>query len=318
VVILAILTGCDPVDPTPPPRLPAGPTPEPGYIAFVAAGPEDPFWPALKASAQGYAALRPNLDVRFAVPDGSRPEDQLHLLKSLSDGKMRGLCIHVTDPEFLRPVMTDLHAQGVRLVSMIRQGPEPVTMAHAGFDEEAVGRLLAQMTVQIIGAEGSVMLLHAGNARSDYLQRRMGFEQEIVHHPGIDLLASIDCEADPAQARRIVGERSKRFPRLSAWVALEPWPIRGGLPPESAFPPGLGLITFGGWPEHWPLVRNGVIRGLVAPDLSQLGAKALEFCWVAIRQPAPLQSRYAAPLRQVNSRSLEEYRQDWLKWVRTD
>jgi len=117
------------------------------------------------------------------------------------------------------------------------------------------------------------------------------------------------------QARSVIRERSKRFPRLSAWVSLADWPLQGLGLADDPLPAGCRFITFGGSPPHWPLIRNGTSPAIVAANYREMGAKAIQYCEVAIRNPTHFEERYAAPLRTIWSTNLDAYIKDWSSWI---
>ncbi len=285
-----------------------------GFIAFVAARDRDPIWPVLKTSAERQAAAFGDMEVRFYEPKGPSPQDQIDLINSLTDPRMRGVCVEITDAEALTPTLTQLYNRGPRIVSMLEPVPERLRVGHAGFDDAQIGEALAEATAVALDGEGSVMLLHAGYVDRTHGSRLIAFERKLKQYPQIALYAKIDSRGDPREARRIIRERSRRFPRLSAWVSLSDWPLRDVVVADDALPEGCRLITFGGTPGQWPLIREGVSPVIVGAHYGDLGAKALEFCEAAIRQPSRFVNRYAAPLRLVQPSNLDDYIRDWTFW----
>jgi len=285
-------------------------------IAFVGAARRDPLWPMLKASAEQYNHDLCSMEVRFLCPAGDSPQDQINLLRSLDDPALQGLCIRINNIAAVEPALHRLHKRGMRIVSMVQPAPQELRVAHVGFDETAVGRALAQATARAIRDQGTIMLLHAGIEHPVYGLRLIGFEEEFMAHRRIKMLASIDCRMDPLQARSIIRERSKRFPRLSAWVSLGDWPLQGLGLADDALPAGCRFITFGGTPPHWALIRNGTSPVIVAANYREMGAKAVQYCEVAIRNPTQhFEERYAAPLRTIWSTNLDAYINDWSSWM---
>jgi ABC-type sugar transport system substrate-binding protein len=287
----------------------------PEVIAFVGAARRDPLWPVLRASGEQYGRDLCSMEVRFLCPSGDSPQDQIDLLRSLDGPTLQGLCIQINNIAAVEPTLRRLHKRGMRIVSMVQPAPQDIRVAHVGFDEAAIGRALAQATARAIRDRGTIMLLHAGLEHPVYGPRLIGFEQEFSARHRIKVLASIDCRMDPLQARSIIRERSKRFPRLSAWVSLADWPLQGLGLADDPLPAGCRFITFGGSPPHWPLIRNGTSPAIVAANYREMGAKAIQYCEVAIRNPTHFEERYAAPLRTIWSTNLDAYIKDWSSWI---
>ena len=315
------LAGCegDPLDgiPITDPSI-APPSPAGGYIAFVAAGRRDPLWPVLEASARNYHRTFGTIETRFLTPQGDSPRDQIALLESLTDVEMRGLCVHITDVAALEPTLYRLHERGVRIVSMGQPAPLEWRVGHAGFDEREVGQALATATAEAIEERGQILVLHAGTEHPVHGQRLWAFREQIERYPDINVLAWLDCEGSGRRAREIIRERFARFPRIAAFVALDDWPFRDVGVAEEALPAGARCVTFGGYPRHWPLVRTEISPRIVAANYREIGARALQFCEIAVRDVGRMENFYHAPLRVIKPTNLDAYIADWTSWTRPD
>src|SRR5690606_29281674 len=109
------------------------------------------------------------------------------------------------------------------------------------------------------------------------------------------------------EARRVIRERMERYPRLDAWVWLDDWPLRDETDLDALIGPTCKVVTFGGYPGQWPLLRSGRLPVVVTADFSELGARAVQFCDTALREPSRFESRYHAPLRTVWSITLDAF-----------
>ncbi len=312
IVWVGLWAGCEQAPAPPPPT--SRPAPEAGVIAFVGAGRNDPLWPVLRTGAEQYASAGARMTIVTLCPDGDSARDQIALLAGLRDPDLRGLCIQPADVAAILPSLSRFFNQGICIVSMIQPVPERLRVAHVGFDEEAVGRELARLTVQVLPADATFMLLHAGLDDPVHGPRLIGFERQMQTSHGPDLLAEIDCRGDPREARAVIRDRAARYPRLTAWVALADWPLRGIPAAEEAMGPTAAFITFGGTPEHCALIRSGRSPAVLAANYRELGIKAAQFCEAAIRHPSDHKPVYHAPLRSVALSNLHEYERDWILW----
>ena len=288
-----------------------------GVIAFVGAGQRHSLWPVLKASAERYDHEMCMLDVQYLCPRGDSPQDQIDLLKSLTDTALRGVCVQLENAPALEPTLRELYNRGILIVSMVKPAPEEIRVGHVGFDESVVGETLADAAAEAIGDQGALMLLHAGTKDPVYGLRLVAFENQIRRHGRIEVQAEIDCQMDPFEARKEIRERSARFPRLSAWVALDDWPLRGVGLTDQPLPAGCRLITFGGVPDQWPLIRDGTCPAVVAANYRELGMQALQACEVATKKISRFKATYQAPLRIVRRSNLDAYISDWSSWLQT-
>ena len=290
----------------------------PGYIAFVSAGRRDPLWPVLETSAQRYHQTLGTIETRYLTPAGDSSKDQIALLESLTEVALRGVCVQIRDPVALEPTLHKLYERGVRIVSMVQPAPVEWRVGHAGFDEKQVGEMLAEAAADALGEKGTLMVLHAGSEHPVYGERLWAFRDRMKWYPQIEVLAWLDCEGNGRRAREIVRERFARFPRLSAFIAVDDWPFRNVGITEDALPTGSRCITVGGYPRHWGLVRNEISPRIVAANYRDLGARALQFCEVAIGDESRIANLYHAPLRVIQPMNLDAYIADWTSWARPD
>lgn len=311
LVSFGIAFGCHKPPTTRPQRQAAKPA---GYIAFVGAGEADPFWPLLKSSASAYARQR-NYDVRFRSPEGDSPNDQLQLLLSLKDPEMRGLIVQIMDLAPIRAALDQFFRSGITIITLIQPGPEELSSGHVGFDDERIGRTLADTVAKYLEEVGTIMLLHAGEDHSVYGPRLRAFRKQISRYPRIEVFAEVDGKLDSRQSRTLMRERSQRYPRLSAWVALDDWPIRDGGRIDEVVPPRCRFLTVGGTPHQWPLLKSGACPAVVAGNYREMGSKAVEFCEAAIRDTSAFPRLYSAPVRIVWATDLDNYVRDWTSWA---
>lgn len=289
-----------------------------GVIAFVGAGPNDELWPVLKAGAQRQLAAGATMRVQFLNPAGDAPLDQITLLKSLEQPDLRGVCVHLTEPQAVAPALRSLQLRGLAVVSMVQPAPLELRAGHVGLDESAMGRELARSAAAAVGSTGgTIMLLHAGADHRVYAVRYLAFLDQLKSERQLVLLGEFNCNADPHQAREIIRERSARYPRLSAWVAVADW--AGGDRPgaQPLFPAGTKYITCGGFPSQWALVRDGVSPSLVAADYGEIGEHALRLCESAAREPAATNRLVQVAALPVTAVNLDAYIHRWEDWKRS-
>lgn len=293
----------------------SAPSAKSALVAFVGSGEGDPLWPVLKAGAERYADRVPAVRLRFVNPHERSADAQARALEALRDLDLRGLCIRVTDAEPLLPILREFHNRGVSIISMIQPIPREIRAGHVGLNDSEIGKTLAEVTMDALDGGGSIALLHAGHEHPIFGDRRIGFEQAIRMRSDIEVFTRKDCQADPGKAREMIRAYSKRFPRLSAWVALGNWPLQDGEAGDDlGIPPGCSFIPFGGTPEQWPLIEAGISNSLVAADYGELGYRAARFCEAGFRESSRFERRYEAPLRIVDRTNLDAYKRDWSNW----
>lgn len=282
----------------------------------VGAGEEDPIWKILETTGRRYSETLATIEVRYAAPRVRSVSDQIQLLRSLSDKNLSGVCVQVTDPIALEGVLDELEGRGVAVVTMIHAaGPGP-RAGLAGVDDEAIGAALADCTARILRAQGTIMVLRGAENHPVYGPRYMAFRRDLRRYSNIETFADIDCHDDTLQARQIVRERSERYPRLSAWVSMGDWLTRDvKSEAELGLPPGCKLITAGGAPAHWPLIRSGVCAAAISAEYRDIAPRAIQACEDTIAGGVRALGRYVAPVRVVEPANLDAFIADWTAWT---
>lgn len=307
------LCGCEKEPQATPGKLPASR----GTIVFIGASQGDPIWPALRAGAQRYDDKHGIFPVRYEAPATASSDAQVALVRSLITPTLVGVCIQVIDSEGIRPVLDQLRRGGVQVVTLVNKPGGEACAGHLGYDEYGAGRALAEMTSEYVGGGGGpVMVLHGGNRNPSVVERYSAFNERLRLTPRVERWADVDGKDDPATARREMADRTARYPRLAAWVAISSWPLLDCPPPQSPPPPGPRLIVVSPGPEFCPWMETGACVAAVTFDYGAIGERALEYCQVAVAAPETPPREYRAPVRRVLPANLAEYKRDWSSWCR--
>ncbi|MGB9624572.1 MAG: sugar ABC transporter substrate-binding protein [Phycisphaerae bacterium] len=312
----ALLCGCRQEEPTRYRRIPKGA----GFIAFVGAAEHDPLWPILRAGAERFERNQGLIEVRYVAPAVDSPDQQVALIRSLVGPSLRGLCVQVIDPAALEPVFDLARQNGARIVTMIRRTEYPYIDGHVGYDETAVGSALAEATIQYLRRQGAIAILHDAGGDRALRDRYSAFTEAMKPAIGIERWAEIECGGNPVEVRRTMASFAARYPRLSAWVSIAPWPIMELSPravttaASSPLPPGCELITCGAEPWVWPFIESGICPLVVGFSYADAGLKALQFCQAATESSTIGGREYMIPIRIVTRGNLDEYRRDWAVW----
>jgi ABC-type sugar transport system substrate-binding protein len=284
-----------------------------GFVAFVGAGENDPLWPILRAGAQRFDRHLGRYHVKYAAPVTPTPERQVELIRSMIGPRMRALCVHLLDREVAGPLFTEVRKNGGIVVTMVTETESDLVTGHCGYDEAEIGAALADATVRYLNDAGAVMVLYRAEGTAAQAARYKAFKEQI-RFSHVERWAELDCGGDAARARAIIRERSARYPRLGAWVSMEPWPFQAW-GTESGLPDGCRVITCGAGPTVWPRVASGACVAAVGSNYYDLGYMALQFAQNEIESPSPYPRRYTVPIRMVYPSNLDAYKKDWAFWA---
>lgn len=286
-----------------------------GFIALVGLRADDPCWSVFEASARRYATSLAGLGLRTCMPANATPLAQTKALRDMHSKLLRGVCIEPADTSMMVDILEDLRASGVVVVTMMTELPSNLPFPHAGLDELAIGRAMADAAHEAVGDSGTAAVLHGGDATPRLRDRLLGFEERIAELPSVTVLRSFDCEGNTFVANRILREYSERFPRLDVWVSLDDWPLRK---PESGgrlLPKTCGIVTYGPFPRNWPLLADGTCRALVGAEYERIAENAVRMCATLARGQPLTTQRYLAPPVTWTASSLTEMKIAWFRAI---
>ena len=313
VLVSCFVGGCEkqqPVPATQPVRAKRS-----GMIAFIGAAKTDPIWPILQAGAKRFEQEQGVFEVRYDAPDVVSSDRQVALIRSLAGPSLRGICVQVIDPLGIRPALEQVKLYGGVIVTMMQKVEGIDLGGHVGYDDAAVGESLARLTIQALDGKGAIMVLHGNRNRAAMIERRKAFDDVLSGVHGIERWADVDCEGNPSDARREIADRTARYPRLSMWVSLGPWPFQNCPADETPIPKGQKIVLVSPGPEAWPYLKSGVCEAAVAFQYHEAGMYALQYCQTAAMTSTNTPREYRIPIRILNPSNVDEYASDWAFWA---
>jgi ABC-type sugar transport system substrate-binding protein len=286
-----------------------------GYIAFVGAAEDDPYWPVLRASAEQYREGLGGLRLVTKAPSTRSAAAQIQLLHALPASSLRGICIVPADAksDALRDALCELETRGVKVITLVDRVSCADELPFAGVDEVALGHAMADALIETLHGEGTVALLVDGTAERHIEDRLVGFRERMRSAPGVRVQKEIDAQRDPSGAKRAMQEYTERFPRLDAWVAIDNWPLQDVSGEPLLLPTDCRLITSTPLPQYWGRLRDRTCAALIGVRYERIADAALRMCSAAAQQE-PLPSRiYLAPPVTVTAKNLNWYQAYWFE-----
>ncbi|NOX59121.1 MAG: sugar ABC transporter substrate-binding protein [Planctomycetes bacterium] len=288
---------------------------EDGFIAFVGNAKDDPVWQVLSATAQRYRAGTGGFDLKVLAADTATPSAQMRLLRELHDPRMRGLCIWPTDTLIMKDILLDLRTKGVPIVTMVTPILTREPFVHSGLDDFAIGRAMANAAFEAVKEKGTLAVLRDGSGLRHHADRYLGFAERARQRPSMTILTTLECMNNTFVGQRMVREYTERFPRLNAWVTIDDWPLRDLKPGEILLPKTCSLITYGPYPDYWPLVNGGTCYALVGAEYDKIAEHALEMCVTLARGEVLENKEFFAEPITLSKKNLQEFRIQWFKWL---
>lgn len=297
-------------------RTPRPPSDRPGgLIVLVGASQDGPLWPVWQAAAHRFNRTSRRYQIQAAAPARASVKLQNELIAALPRGRLRGLCVQVSDPAASRAALESLRSDGLVVVTLLKRLESPERFLHSGVNEYDIGTALADALAGQIEAPGTLATLLAENQLCPRLRAR-GFHARMGRYPRLTLLRELDCGPNPAAAAEMMRRTMERFEGLDAWAIMDNWPLRSGPDAPLLLPITCRLVAPGPLAGVTELIRRGQVDAVVLADYADMVDKALEICAIALDGDLPLFPDYNASLITVTHDTLHEFDKRWADWTR--
>lgn len=311
-LVLAV-AGCDDSAATKPATSPAD-----RHITLVGESQADPAWDVLKASADRFERENPRFKVRVVAPMTASPTDQQKLLMSLIDGDTQVVCLMPSDARALRPAIQKLSTGGRPVITIGLDVPTSNRAAYSGPSEIEIGRqAAAACALALEGRSTSAITLHAGEDDESRRVRRYAFAEELGMLGQYLIIREVDCGGNPLDAAQRMRVESEKYPRVGCWVLFDDWPLRVTPVRERILPLGCRIVLCHGSPLHVERVRRGEVQALIAYDLHESIANALNAARNLIDAPTYQLPEFSmAETYTITVSELDWYERCWMNWRR--
>lgn len=251
--------------------------PEPkGKILFVGRSADDPMWVTASRLAEEARESRGWVGVELRCPKEGTPDAQRALLEEIQPAKWRAVCVLVNNPEAIAAPVDRLVRAGVPVVLLGRDAPGTDRSAFCGVDEEEVGEALANACIQGLGgASATIGVVHGGNQDATSRLRLRGFRRRIDTTKGVRIIREVDCIGKEFEARQLVVEEAKKYPRIGAWVMLDDWVFNGAPDDTRVANKDILIVFFTQKAENLAAVVHGTADAAVGIDYDYIIRRGL-------------------------------------------
>ncbi|MBU0595297.1 substrate-binding domain-containing protein [Candidatus Bipolaricaulota bacterium] len=307
---ITVATACD----SPPPGR------QPGrdsvHILVVGESKDSPSSPILRAASIRFAHENAYATVEFLAPETRSPIAQQAMLRSIQRRKFDALCIVPIDPAAIQGLVDSLVNEGKQVVTIARDIPDSNRTLYCGPCELQIGQMAATAcAIAVKNRAKTVMLLHAGQENAACQRRRIAFKEELAEIGGARLIAEYSSKDDPIEASRLVGLKSRSYPRVGCWVYLEDWALRAIGPKKRLLPLGCGLVLCNGSPDHFARLRSGEIDAIIAFDYYRAVEEAIRGAARVVRTgQRDVLSVIDIPSEIITAKELDWYERRWDAW----
>ena len=186
LLVCAVLAGCAPVPS------------EPVYrIGFSQCTTDDAWRRAMRAGMEQELSFHPN--VQFQMLDAHNNSDlQQQQVRELIRQRVDLLLISPNQSGPLTALTEAAYNQGIPVVILDRRTTSRLYTAYVGGNNQAVGRAAGHYAAQLLHRQGQVLEVLGTPGSSPATERDQGFRQALAAHPGLQVVAQVEGNWQPA------------------------------------------------------------------------------------------------------------------------
>lgn len=177
-----------------------------------------------KIGAERAARELGNVRIEWRAPDTADQLKQKEILESFITQRVDGIAISALNGDFLTDTINRAIDAGIPVVTWDSDAPKSKRMAFYGVDDFESGRIMGQEAIKLLNGKGTVAIITSVGATN--LQRRLdGVRDALATAPGIEIVEVYDIKEDVVRCAEIIATGTRRYPDLSAWIAVGGWPV---------------------------------------------------------------------------------------------
>jgi ribose transport system substrate-binding protein len=325
VIYLAafLITGCGQKKPELVASNAAGPKPKKTEYTFalVAKSQSNPVFQAARTGAEDAALeLGKKLGVKITVlwrtPDEDDAQQQADDIEQLVLQGVDGLSVSCSEAATLTPAIDKAVGQGVAVMCFDSDAPASQRFCYFGTDDIECGHTIMRELAAVLGPGKHVVAIPGGNQNARNLQNRIkGAMDEATNYPDISIRGVYYSKEDPQDAAAKIEEVQTANPDIDGWAMIGSWSLFTDALLQ--WEPGkVKIVAMDALPAELPYVQKGVVAKLFAQQTYQWGWQSVELLTEKViegRNPPAIEYSPLIPVTQTN---LDEFAQNWKKWLR--
>lgn len=289
-------------------------------IGIIGRDKEDTIYQAAHEGAKAAAlalSQKYSIDVELLLftPDKTQGEAQATSLTELFIKDADGLIISPQDNESVRASVKFALRQKQEVVYFERQllGIDPLAAMLA--DEVEAGRMAGREILKKLPTKGRIAILTSEEPGPELVKRLDGL-RDVLGYRRIE--AVISCKPNYRSAIEAINiaEEEDRNDQIKGWVFLEDWPLLG-MPALPWNPKRMPAVAIQSSPSAFMYVDQGYLDALIVHPYFKWGYSSVEAMVEKLHNDTtPEEVIIRTTPRVVDWTNSEEYREDWLKWLK--
>jgi len=248
-------------------------------IALVPKGAEHVFWQTVIAGAKA-AAEEVGATVDVKAPDAeTNVEQQIQIIESYTTKGVDAIVMAACDKDSLIPYLKTAKDKGI-IISVIDSGiSEPeLAVTYAATDNVLGGKRAAEKLAELIGNEGSVVVIPFIQGAQSSDEREKGFTDEIAKHPNISLLPPLFSKSQVEEAVKVTENLLSAHPEVKGIFAANEPGAKGvaQVLKQQGLQGKVMLVGFDAAKDEVQDLKDGVIQALVIQDPFKMGYEGVK------------------------------------------
>ena len=249
-----------------------------GSVSLVLGVSGSPFYQALQCGAMARAE---ELGLELTVSAGSQfaADSQIPVVNAVTAAGPDVAAIVPTDMQALIQPMRELAKRGSKVITIDQ------TIADNSFietevltDNEAGGRLAADVMAEILGGKGKVLVITQPPGSLAQDARTTGFEEQIATYEGVEYIGAQYQSDDPQKAAEIVTSTLSAHPDLAGIFSTNDQGAIGAITGlrQAGAVGRVKMVAYDAATAEVAALKNGAIQALIAQNPAQEGAVAMD------------------------------------------
>jgi ribose transport system substrate-binding protein len=301
----------------------SGPKPKKAEYTFalVAKSQSNPVFQAARTGAEDAAVeLGKNLGVKITVlwrtPDEDDAQQQADYIEQLVLQGVDGISVSCSEAETLTPAIDKAVEQGVQVMCFDSDAPASQRFCYYGTDDIECGHTIMRELAAVLGPGKHVVAIPGGNQNARNIQNRIkGALDEATNYPDISIRGVYYSKEVPQDAAAKIEEVQTANPDIDGWAMVGSWSLFTDA--LLKWEPGkVKIVAMDALPAELPYVQKAVAAKLFAQQTYQWGWQSVELLTEKVIEGRNPPAIVYSPLIPVTQTNLDEFAQNWKKWLR--
>ncbi len=182
----------------------------------------EPIEAGIKAAIDDYTADGVTITYDWDAPAEADAVVQTQKIEASAAKKPDCLAISVQDPNVIDPIITDVMAAGVPVVTFTDDSASNERLAFVGLkDFYAHGTIIGEELAQQLGGEGEVGMLIGTMSATPHIQRTQGIKDALANYPGITIVSEMADDDDLEKAVQLTEQMMNAYPDIKAFTSSD-------------------------------------------------------------------------------------------------